>query len=155
MESPPAMITSRFRIGVIPGRVGRSYTRLRRRGTNCCPAPVPPDDPCTICPGGATSGDDFVPFTTPFACGEVMASAKLFEAASEDCKFYVAFEILCSPGAIDATVTAAPTTICEGFVRIVSPSWFPSRSPPFSWRGPAHQRTPRQVQRVSMRHRRA
>ncbi len=60
---------------------------------NCCPAPDPPDDPCTICPGGATSGDDFVLFKTPSACGEVMASAKFFEAASKDCEFFEGFDI--------------------------------------------------------------
>jgi hypothetical protein len=96
---------------------------------NCCPAPDPPGDPCTICPGGATSGDDFVPFTTPSSCGEMMASARLLEAASEDCEFFEGFEISCCPGeANDASTmatmatmagititsaTAAPTIDCE------------------------------------------
>jgi hypothetical protein len=56
------------------------------------------DDLCTVCPNGATAGDDYTPyadigdFTT---CGEIIELAKEYKIGSEDCANAEMYEVLC------------------------------------------------------------
>jgi hypothetical protein len=69
------------------------------------------DNPCIICPNGATAGDDWAPYYLatgiPTTCGEYIDFATLVETASEDCAFYETFEEVCCPTV--AATTPAPT----------------------------------------------
>jgi hypothetical protein len=70
----------------------------------CCP--TAPENPCTICPGGATAGDDFVPFSGfPHNCMELIAQAKRIEnsTSSGACKFQEGYEISCCPASVEET----------------------------------------------------
>jgi hypothetical protein len=74
----------------------------------CCPNATASENPCSICPDGATAGDEFVPFTTPsYTCMELIAEAKLLESDSYSFKFYEGYEISCCPS-VAADTTAAP-----------------------------------------------
>jgi hypothetical protein len=74
----------------------------------CCPAPIAPENPCIICPDGATAGDDFSPFSISSTCGDLIARAKLFETGSKDCtKGYEGYEISCCPKLADTAIATA------------------------------------------------
>ena len=81
----------------------------------CCP--TPPENPCNICPNGATAGDDFVPSSTvdevvPYSivgsptCMSLITLAKPHETGSALCEYFEATGIYCCPD-----VTANTTTV--------------------------------------------
>jgi hypothetical protein len=84
----------------------------------CCP--TPPENPCNICPNGATAGDDFVPSSTdgevvPYlivgigspTCMYLITLAKQHETGSAACGNFEAYEISCCPD-VTAYTTAIP-----------------------------------------------
>ena len=90
----------------------------------CCPAPTAPENPCNICPGGATAGDYFTPYSAINTCGEMMAEAKLFETNSKDCKWYEGYEVSCCPKAASGGVTLSGFGVgWFAFVVIASSLW--------------------------------
>ncbi len=52
----------------------------------CCPSE--PENPCIICPNGATAGDEYVPYADEgnlSTCAKIIEDAKQFEAESDYC----------------------------------------------------------------------
>jgi hypothetical protein len=64
---------------------------------NCCF--TTPENPCIICPNGATAGDDYVPEIegNTSACSEVIQSAQLLESESDACRLASIFTAYCCP----------------------------------------------------------
>ncbi len=71
----------------------------------CCP--TPPENPCNICPDGATAGDDFDPLGGGDTCMYFITQAKQHENSSVFCREFEAYEIYCCPG-VTANTTAVP-----------------------------------------------
>ena len=73
-----------------------------------CPTPV--DNPCRVCAGGITAGDDFVVseegdhVTT---CADVVVYAAFFEATSATCAGIQAIELACCPPPADYLAPSA------------------------------------------------
>ena len=68
------------------------------------------DNPCIICPDGATAGDDFAPYTdsgNSMTCGELIDAAKSYEAQSAWCGLRNLDAVYCCP-----TAPANPCIIC-------------------------------------------
>jgi trypsin len=68
------------------------------------------DNPCIICPDGATAGDDFAPYTdsgNSMTCGELIDAAKSYEAHSAWCGLRSLDAVYCCP-----TAPANPCIIC-------------------------------------------
>ena len=99
------------------------------------------ENPCLICPDGATAGDDFTPY-----CKTLVQSAKIFENGDVRCNYLKGLEMTCCPGAItppsttlgipDTTTTTTTTTsptssITTNNPTIVAPktSYVPTPSP--------------------------
>jgi len=92
------------------------------------PAPTPTvvDNTCIICPGGATEGDDYAPYTdadgefslmisgmegNPSTCAELIDTAKQYEPGSEGCAASEIHELYCCP-----SVPEDPCIICPNGV---------------------------------------
>jgi hypothetical protein len=73
----------------------------------CCPAP--PENPCNICPNGATAGDDFVPNSySGSTCMYLITQAKKHETGSAFCEgYFETYAISCCPE-VTAYATAIP-----------------------------------------------
>jgi hypothetical protein len=93
----------------------------------CCPSPSAPETPCNICPGGATAGDGFLPFSAHSTCGELMAEAEFFRKSSENCKHYEGYEVSCYPDAVASNAALGGATLSgfDGFtfVAVASALW--------------------------------
>jgi hypothetical protein len=81
---------------------------------NCCYKK--PDNPCNICPDGATAGDDYVPeyagnSVTRATCKDLIESAKRIESGSDACGLYDIDVAYCcpSPAPVDDTTVTATT----------------------------------------------
>jgi hypothetical protein len=77
---------------------------------HCCPTAA--DNPCIICPNGATAGDDFAPYaslSSDETCKEIIEFTKNFETGSEYCELSELDESFCCP-----TVSENPCIICPG-----------------------------------------
>jgi hypothetical protein len=74
-------------------------------GLSCCPSV--PENPCIICPNGATAGDDYVPpLAEGLTCVELIEGVALFETKSDICGLMGdVYKPYCCPPA-----TPAPTT---------------------------------------------
>ena len=70
-------------------------------------------NPCTICPGGISSGDDHVPTIWPVTtCKNFRDEAKRFESGSDACSLYEGVvPECCPPLTTSPTVTSFTTTI--------------------------------------------
>ena len=72
----------------------------------CCP--TPPENPCNVCPNGATAGDDFVPeFDIGLTCMQLINQANQLETGSVLCGYFEAYAISCCPE-VTAYATAIP-----------------------------------------------
>jgi hypothetical protein len=71
------------------------------------------ENPCLICPDGATVGDDYVPYpsTDPITCKEIIDNAKLFETGSLWCAEYGRAGMYCCPTTPDDPCTLCPNGI--------------------------------------------
>ena len=78
----------------------------------CCP-PTEIVNPCTICPGGISAGDDHVPTIWPVTtCKNFRDEAKRFESGSDACSLYEGVvPECCPPLTTSPTVTSFTTTI--------------------------------------------
>lgn len=66
--------------------------------SSCCP--VAAEDPCVICPDGASAGDDFAPYADagdPRTCKEFIEVYTTFDAGSELCSMGEVEEHYCCP----------------------------------------------------------
>jgi hypothetical protein len=70
----------------------------------CCPPP--PEDPCIICPNGATAAEDFIPYTNIGNCEQLIDFLKLYESSDPFCTAEYD-EAMCCP-----TVPEDPCIIC-------------------------------------------
>ena len=94
----------------------------------CCSTATPTvvDNTCIICPGGATEGDDYTPYTdadgefpimisgmkgNPSTCAELIDTAKQYEPGSEGCAASEIHELYCCP-----SVPEDPCIICPNGV---------------------------------------
>ncbi|KAL3808209.1 hypothetical protein ACHAXA_001197 [Cyclostephanos tholiformis] len=80
----------------------------------CCPKAA--DNPCIICPNGATAGEDFLPYGTSGSsqtCKELIDLAKNFETGSELCQLSEIDESLCCP-----TPAENPCEICPAGITV-------------------------------------
>ena len=82
---------------------------------NCCYKK--PDNPCNICPDGATAGDEYVPeyadnSVTRATCKDLIDWAKQFETGSDACGRYDIDVAYCcpSPASVDDSAVAPTTT---------------------------------------------
>jgi hypothetical protein len=71
------------------------------------------ENPCLICPDGATSGDDYAPFAfkDPITCKEIIDNAKLFETGSFWCAEYEVAGLICCTTTPDDPCTLCPNGI--------------------------------------------
>eukprot|EP00571_Detonula_confervacea_P017248 CAMPEP_0172312068 /NCGR_PEP_ID=MMETSP1058-20130122/16558_1 /TAXON_ID=83371 /ORGANISM="Detonula confervacea, Strain CCMP 353" /LENGTH=455 /DNA_ID=CAMNT_0013025417 /DNA_START=355 /DNA_END=1722 /DNA_ORIENTATION=+ len=81
----------------------------------CCPTPA--ENPCTLCPDGATAGEDYAPFggaedTT--TCKEMIDSVKVYETGSEYCEAYQGYESFCCPTPLENSCTICPDGATAG-----------------------------------------
>jgi hypothetical protein len=68
------------------------------------------DDPCIICPNGATAGGDFAPYADDGdlrTCSDLIDEAKLYETGSDDCGLIEFHELLCC-----LSIPENPCNIC-------------------------------------------
>ena len=75
----------------------------------CCP--TVPENPCIICPNGATAGDDFAPYADggdATTCAEIIDAAKYIRTGTESCGWAEEYELSCCPSA-----PVIPCTICR------------------------------------------
>ncbi len=75
---------------------------------NCCP--TVPENPCIICPNGATAGDDFAPYANsgdPMTCTDFVDAAKYYRTGSELCGWAEEYKLSCCP-----TAPVNPCIIC-------------------------------------------
>jgi hypothetical protein len=66
----------------------------------CCSIETVDESTCNICPDGATAGDDFVPNAASgsnLTCGDLIYSAKAYEAESGWCKMHELYAAYCCP----------------------------------------------------------
>ena len=71
------------------------------------------DNPCIICPDGATAGDDFIPNASSgnsMTCSELISSFMAFEAGSQMCAFSKMYRVSCCPTATAPTPAVVLTT---------------------------------------------
>jgi hypothetical protein len=80
------------------------------------------DDPCLICPYGATRGDDYVPYASkdPVTCKELINDAKLFEKGSLWCALYEEAGLYCCP-----STPEDPCTLCHNGCTVVADDYEP------------------------------
>ena len=75
---------------------------------SCCP--TVPEDPCIICPNGATAGNDFIPYAEEggtTSCSDLIEGVSLFETGSSFCGVQGdMYESYCCS---TASITVAPT----------------------------------------------
>jgi hypothetical protein len=73
------------------------------------------EDPCLICPDGATSGDDHVPYPSrdPITCKELIDNATLFETGSLWCARFGRAGMYCCP-----TTPQNPCTLCPNGITV-------------------------------------
>ena len=72
------------------------------------------ENPCLICPDGATSGDDYEPYMgNPITCKEIIDNAKLFETGSLWCAEYEYAGLICCP-----TIPDDPCTLCPNGITV-------------------------------------
>ena len=73
------------------------------------------ENPCLICPDGATAGDDFVPWfgRDPITCKELIDNAKLFETDSLWCAEYEYAGLICC-----TTTPQNPCTLCPNGITV-------------------------------------
>jgi hypothetical protein len=73
------------------------------------------ENPCLICPNGATEGVDFAPYAhyDPITCKELIDDAKLFETGSLWCSRYEGAGTYCCP-----TTPDDPCTLCPNGVTV-------------------------------------
>jgi hypothetical protein len=76
-----------------------------------------PENPCIICPDGATAGDDYVPeyadnSVTRTTCKDLIDGAKRIESGSDACGLYDIDVAFCcpSPASVDDSAVAPTTT---------------------------------------------
>jgi hypothetical protein len=74
-----------------------------------------PENPCIICPDGATAGDDYVPEYegNTATCSDLIKGAKQFESGSDACGLYDIDVAYCCPPVettVDDTTVATTTT---------------------------------------------
>ena len=72
------------------------------------------ENPCLICPDGATAGDDYVPYASrePITCKELIDNATLFETGSLWCSEYEeSAGLYCCPTTPDDPCTLCPNGI--------------------------------------------
>jgi len=78
----------------------------------CCPPP--PDNPCIICPDGATAADDFIPYAAMgFTCSELIDFVKLHETNSDVCTPEID-EAYCCPTAAENPCIICPAGAAAG-----------------------------------------
>ena len=81
----------------------------------CCP--IVPENPCNICPNGATAGDEFVPDYEGnyWTCKENIEYAMLFESESDYCEYFGKLdELYCCQDAVSNPLpTPSPTDNSE------------------------------------------
>jgi hypothetical protein len=92
-----------------------SYGEIIER--DCCPSSgtyevttTAADNPCNICPDGATAGDDFAPYSAsgnPMKCSELINAAKSYETDSDWCESREVDAAYCCP-----TEPVDPCAIC-------------------------------------------
>ena len=89
----------------------------------CCPKTL--DNPCNMCPNGATSGEDFAPYTESGylkTCKVYMEQYKFLQAEGSDCAWSDWEEALCCP-----TTPKDPCNICPDGLTAADDFY------PFSW----------------------
>jgi hypothetical protein len=82
---------------------------------NCCPTAA--DNPCIICPDGATVGDDFAPFAefdNNVTCEEYIEFFSQVEKESETCEESQQIVGLCCPTTFENPCIACPDGITAG-----------------------------------------
>jgi len=85
----------------------------------CCPTAH--ENPCTICPDGATAGDDIVPYAKmglTMTCAELIEDYKLYESGTDNCQLYGELDtVYCCPTPVEDTCTICPngTTVADDF----------------------------------------
>ena len=85
--------------------------------SRCCPTVA--NNPCTICPDGATAGEEFVPYTDDNrTCEDIIKAALTFDAESEMCLVWAKQdEYYCCPSnttAFDDYCNICPDGITAG-----------------------------------------
>lgn len=85
----------------------------------CCP--TAPENPCIICPDGATAGDDIVPYAEKgltMTCAELIEDYKLYESGSDNCQLYGELDtVYCCPTPVEDACIVCPngTTVADDF----------------------------------------
>ncbi len=85
------------------------------------------DNPCVICPDGATAEEDFIPNASngnSMTCTELIDKAMTLEAGSQTCAFSKIYQVLCCPppaiapsiDTIDATMTTTTASTLDSVV---------------------------------------
>jgi hypothetical protein len=85
------------------------------------------DNPCVICPDGATAEEDFIPNASngnSMTCTELIDKAMTLEAGSQTCAFSKIYQVLCcpppaiapSPDTIEATMTTTTASTLDSVV---------------------------------------
>ena len=87
--------------------------------SRCCPTLA--NNPCIICPDGASAGEEIVPYSgVNRTCKDFIEAALIFDAESEMCLVHGKLdEYTCCPScatAFDDYVTSAQVTMGEDFV---------------------------------------
>ena len=76
----------------------------------CCP--TAPENPCIICPDGATAGDDIVPYAEmglTMTCAELIEDYKLYESGSDNCQLHGELDkVYCCPTPVENTCIICP-----------------------------------------------
>ena len=81
----------------------------------CCP--TTPENPCIMCPDGATAGDDFVPYANDGenrTCKDYIDYYKLVEKGSETCDWSQQDEGYCCPTTLENPCIVCPNGITAG-----------------------------------------
>jgi len=81
----------------------------------CCP--TTPENPCIVCPDGATADDGFVPFANEgenITCKEYIDFFKLIEKGSATCDWSQQVEGYCCPSTLENPCNACPNGITAG-----------------------------------------
>jgi hypothetical protein len=110
---------SGFVVGAKQFETDSDYCRIIGEGIEsaCCPTDPIFYPACIICPGGATAGNDFAPFTDDgdfTTCAEFIDFFKQSESGSEDCELAETYEQACCP-----TVPENPCVICQDGVTAI------------------------------------
>ena len=110
---------SGFVVGAKQFETDSDYCRIVGEGIEsaCCPTEPIFYPACIICPGGATAGNDFAPFTDDgdfTTCAEFIDAYKLVDAGSADCGWAEMYELACCP-----TAPENPCVICQDGVTAI------------------------------------